>query len=91
MNAIDKNFQHEKDYTKNVALTMGLVGFYNSYVGNHGSRAILPYCQALLRFPAHIQQCDMESNGKSVNKAGVRYESGVEAGPIIFGEPGTNG
>lgn len=33
----------------------------------------------------------MESNGKSVNKAGVRYELGVEAGPIIFGEPGTNG
>jgi glucose-6-phosphate isomerase len=44
-----------------------------------------------LKFPAHIQQLDMESNGKGVTRSGERFESGVEAGPIIFGEPGTNG
>ena len=51
--------------------------------------AVLPYSQALARFPAHLQQLDMESNGKSVNRFGepVSYATG----PIIFGEPGTNG
>jgi glucose-6-phosphate isomerase len=44
MNAIDQNFELEKDYTKNIPLMMGLIGFYNTYVGNHASRAILPYC-----------------------------------------------
>ena len=51
--------------------------------------AVLPYSQALSRFPAHLQQMDMESNGKSVNRFGepVNYVTG----PLIFGEPGTNG
>ena len=51
--------------------------------------AVLPYSQALSRFPAHLQQLDMESNGKSVNRFGepISYKTG----PIIFGEPGTNG
>ena len=51
--------------------------------------AVLPYSQALSRFPAHLQQLDMESNGKSVNRFGesVNYVTG----PVIFGEPGTNG
>ena len=44
-----------------------------------------------MKFPAHIQQLDMESNGKGVTRDGVRLPAGVEAGPIIFGEPGTNG
>ena len=91
MHSIDKNFSEETDYTKNVSVLIGLLGFYNSHVCGHASRAILPYCQALLRFPAHIQQCDMESNGKTVTRNGVRYAKGVDAGPIIFGEPGTNG
>ena len=53
------------------------------------STAVLPYSQALSRFPAHLQQCDMESNGKTVNRFGepVNYVTG----PVIFGEPGTNG
>jgi len=91
MHDIDNNFSGETDYTKNIPALVGLLGFYNSHVAGHASRAILPYCQALLRFPAHIQQCDMESNGKTVTRDGVRYASGVDAGPIIFGEPGTNG
>merc|ERR1711937_658150 len=49
---------------KNIPAMMGLIGFYNTYVTGNESRAILPYCQALIRFAAHIQQLDMESNGK---------------------------
>ena len=62
---------------------------YERNVLGYGSTAILPYSQALSRFPAHLQQLDMESNGKSVNRFGepVSYPTG----PIIFGEPGTNG
>ena len=70
---------------------MGLIGFYNTHICGIESRAILPYCQALLRFPAHIQQLDMESNGKTCSKSGVRFDEGVHTGPIILGEPGTNG
>ena len=53
------------------------------------STAVLPYSQALSRFPAHLQQLDMESNGKSVNRFGDPV--GYVTGPVIFGEPGTNG
>lgn len=91
MRHIDNHVQSEADVSKNLPVMLGLMGFYNSHICGHASRAILPYAQALLRFPAHIQQCDMESNGKTVTKDGVRYAPGVEAGPIIFGEPGTNG
>ncbi|MBR2389546.1 MAG: glucose-6-phosphate isomerase, partial [Mogibacterium sp.] len=49
----------------------------------------LPYAQALARFPAHLQQADMESNGKSVNRFGEPVE--YKTGPVLFGEPGTNG
>jgi len=51
--------------------------------------AVLPYSQALNRFPAHLQQLDMESNGKSVNRFGEKVN--YPTGPVIFGEPGTNG
>jgi glucose-6-phosphate isomerase len=50
---------------------------------------VLPYSQALSRFPAHLQQLDMESNGKHVNRRGERLS--YSTGPVIFGEPGTNG
>ena len=53
------------------------------------ARAVLPYSQALSRFPAHLQQADMESNGKCVNRFGERVN--YPTGPVIFGEPGTNG
>ncbi len=66
-----------------------LIGVYERNVQGYPETAVLPYSQALSRFPAHLQQCDMESNGKSVNRDGepVNYVTG----PIIFGEPGTNG
>ena len=66
-----------------------LIGVYERNVLGYESTAVLPYAQALARFPAHLQQLDMESNGKSVN----RFCEAVDyvTGPVIFGEPGTNG
>jgi len=77
------------DILKNPALLDALIGFYERNVLGYPSTAVLPYSQALSRFPAHLQQLDMESNGKSVNRFGepVNYVTG----PVIFGEPGTNG
>ncbi|MCR5721254.1 MAG: glucose-6-phosphate isomerase [Lachnospiraceae bacterium] len=77
------------DLRKNPAMLDALIGVYERNVLGFGATAVLPYSQALSRFPAHLQQADMESNGKSVNRFGepVNYVTG----PIIFGEPGTNG
>ena len=79
----------ETDITKNAAMLDALIGVYERNVLGCDTTAVLPYSQALSRFPAHLQQLDMESNGKSVNRFGepVNYVTG----PIIFGEPGTNG
>jgi len=77
------------DIRKNPILLDALIGVYERNCLNHQSLAILPYSQALIRFPAHLQQLDMESNGKSVNR--FNKEINYETGPIIFGEPGTNG
>ena len=78
-----------KDLLKNPAMLDALIGVYERNVLGYDTTAILPYSQALSRFPAHLQQLDMESNGKSVNRFGepVSYPTG----PVIFGEPGTNG
>lgn len=79
----------EKDLSKNPAMLDALIGVYERNVLGYPDTAVLPYSQALSRFPAHLQQLDMESNGKSVNRFGepVNYVTG----PVIFGEPGTNG
>ena len=74
---------------KNGALMDAMNGFYLRNVMNYPSTAILPYSQALSRFPAHLQQLDMESNGKHVNRDGEPID--YVTGPVIFGEPGTNG
>ena len=86
--AADKAAQ-EKDIFKNAAMLDAMIGLYERNVLGYPSTAVLPYSQALSRFPAHLQQLDMESNGKSVNRFGepVNYATG----PVIFGEPGTNG
>lgn len=78
-----------KDILANPDLLDALIGVYERNVQGYPTTAVLPYSQALSRFPAHLQQCDMESNGKSVNRDGqpVNYVTG----PTIFGEPGTNG
>ena len=66
-----------------------LIGVYERNVLGYPATAVLPYSQALSRFPAHLQQMDMESNGKSVNRFGEPID--YVTGPLIFGEPGTNG
>ncbi|MBR4441762.1 MAG: hypothetical protein IKS52_00645, partial [Clostridia bacterium] len=77
------------DMFENAAMLDALIGVYERNVLGYPATAVLPYSQALNRFPAHLQQLDMESNGKSVNRFGepVNYPTG----PVIFGEPGTNG
>ena len=78
-----------RDIKKNPALLDALIGVYERNVQGYPSTAVLPYSQALSRFPAHLQQLDMESNGKSVNRFGGKID--YETGPVLFGEPGTNG
>ena len=77
------------DLMANPAMLDALIGVYERNVLGYPSTAVLPYSQALSRFPAHLQQLDMESNGKSVNRFGESVD--YVTGPIIFGEPGTNG
>jgi len=79
----------EGDIRKNAALLDALIGVWERNFLACPYTAILPYSQALSRFPAHLQQVDMESNGKRVNREGrpVPYSTG----PVVFGEPGTNG
>ena len=74
---------------KNMPMIMGLLGiWYHDFFGAE-TYAVLPYDQYMHRFPAYLQQLDMESNGKSVDKDGhfISYPTG----PVLFGEPGTNG
>jgi glucose-6-phosphate isomerase len=79
----------QPDPQKNIPLLLALLGIWNRNFLGHQTLAILPYSQALTRFVAHLQQCDMESNGKSVNRQGRPV--GRQTGPIVWGEPGTNG
>lgn len=78
-----------RDMYANPAMLDALIGVYERNVLGYQNTAVLPYSQALSRFPAHLQQLDMESNGKSVNRFGEPVE--YVTGPVIFGEPGTNG
>ena len=86
--SIDQHFL-KAPIPENIPIVMGLLGIWNNNFLGHPSRALLPYCQALNRFSAHIQQVDMESNGKRVNLQGKVMP--VTTGPVNFGEPGTNG
>eukprot|EP00440_Ansanella_granifera_P027473 gb/GFBE01029844.1/.p1 GENE.gb/GFBE01029844.1/~~gb/GFBE01029844.1/.p1 ORF type:complete len:548 (+),score=160.67 gb/GFBE01029844.1/:1-1644(+) len=86
--AMDNHFK-EAPPSQNLPLIMGLLQVYNCSVLGYEGCAVLPYCQALVRFVPHIQQLDMESNGKRVQMDGT--EVSVGTGAIYFGEPGTNG
>lgn len=86
-NAMDKSVL-QSDPMQNLPLFAALLGIWNRNFCHHATLAIIPYSQALLRFPAHIQQLDMESNGKRVDKQGIPVD--YDTGPIIWGEPGTN-
>ena len=87
-NETDTHFQ-TADFSENVPVLMALLGvWYRNFFGA-SSYAVLPYSQYLDRFPAYLQQADMESNGKCVDRNAnfIDYETGA----IIWGEPGTNG
>ncbi|MGR6432151.1 glucose-6-phosphate isomerase [Rhizobium sp. PAMB 3174] len=86
--AMDRHFR-EASAEKNLPMLLGLIGYYHRNVLGYGSRAIIPYDQRLSRFPAYLQQLDMESNGKGVTVDGTPVKG--ESGPVVWGEPGTNG
>ena len=87
--AAEDKLATETDPLKNPDMLDALIGVYERNVLGMPATAVLPYSQALSRFPAHLQQLDMESNGKCVNRYGKRLN--YVTGPVIFGEPGTNG
>lgn len=86
--AMDRAALHS-DIHRNLPLLGALLSIWNRNFLKYPTLAILPYSQALARFPAHIQQVEMESNGKRVDQLGRHV--GYETGMIIWGEPGTNG
>ncbi|WLS09820.1 glucose-6-phosphate isomerase [Shinella sumterensis] len=86
--AIDTHFR-TAPIRENIPMLLGLIGYYHRNVLDYPSRAILPYDQRLSRFPAYLQQLDMESNGKSVTMDSTPVEG--QTGPVVWGEPGTNG
>ncbi len=85
---VDTHFRHAP-FEKNIPVILALLGiWYNNFFGA-ATEAILPYDQYLHRFAAYFQQGNMESNGKSVDRTGQPV--GYQTGPVIWGEPGTNG
>jgi glucose-6-phosphate isomerase len=78
-----------KSLGENLPLMGALLGIWNRNFLHLPTCAIIPYSQAMIRFTAHLQQLDMESNGKRINKSGEVVD--FETGPIIWGEVGTNG
>jgi glucose-6-phosphate isomerase len=87
--AMDEHFR-TAEIAENVPALMALLGVWYAAFFDAETFAVLPYSQALHRFAAWLQQGDMESNGKSVDRDGARVE-GYTTGPIVWGEPGTNG
>ena len=86
--AVDEHFA-EAPLERNVPVLMGLLGvWYRDFFGTQ-THAVLPYEQYLARFPAYLQQLEMESNGKRVTLDGEPVAVGTA--PVVWGEPGTNG
>lgn len=85
---MDYHFKSE-DFDQNIPVILGLLGIWYNNFFNSETHAVLPYEQYLHRFPAYLQQGDMESNGKSIDRKGntIPYQTGA----VIWGEPGTNG
>ena len=86
--ALDRHFV-EAPAERNLPMLLGLVGYWHRVVCGYPTRAVIPYDQRLARLPAYLQQLDMESNGKRVTLDGA--EVGGPTGPVVWGEPGTNG
>ncbi|MEL6952074.1 MAG: glucose-6-phosphate isomerase [Pseudomonadota bacterium] len=86
--AMDEHFR-DADLAENLPVLLALVGIWHNQICGHASRAVLPYDQRLARLPAYLQQLEMESNGKGVAMDGNDLPR--DSGPIVWGEPGTNG
>ena len=86
--AVDEHFR-STPIERNAPVLLGLLGIWNGNFLGAETHAVLPYSQRLARFPAYLQQLDMESNGKSVDVHGRPVET--TTGPVVWGEPGTNG
>lgn len=85
---MDKHFR-ESPEGENIPIILALIGIWYSNFFGAETEAILPYDQYMHRFPAYLQQANMESNGKNVDRSGKKVK--YRTGPIIWGEPGTNG
>ena len=85
---VDQHFR-TTPLAANAPVIMALLGVWNADGLGWATKAVLPYAEELARFPAYLQQLDMESNGKSVRLDGSRVVG--DTGPIVWGEPGTNG
>jgi glucose-6-phosphate isomerase len=85
---MDDHFQSAPPQA-NMPIMLALVGIWHAQIAGHASRAVLPYDQRLSRLPAYLQQLEMESNGKRVAVDGSDLP--VQSGPVVWGEPGTNG
>jgi glucose-6-phosphate isomerase len=85
---MDEHFQASA-FETNIPVLLGLIGVWYNNFFEAETVAVLPYDQYLHRFAAYLQQADMESNGKSVNREG--HAINYQTGPIVWGEPGTNG
>ena len=86
--AMDLHFRSAEPL-ENLPVMLALTGIWHNQGLGHATRAVLPYEQRLLRLPAYLQQLEMESNGKSVAMDGTPLT--VNSGPVVWGEPGTNG
>ncbi|MBV1867210.1 MAG: glucose-6-phosphate isomerase [Marinosulfonomonas sp.] len=86
--AMDRHFQ-TAPLAQNMPVMLAAVGLWHNQVCGYASRAVLPYDQRLSRLPAYFQQLEMESNGKRVAMDGS--DLSIDSGPIVWGEPGTNG
>jgi glucose-6-phosphate isomerase len=85
---VDRHFR-EAPLDANIPVLMALLGIWYRNVWGYGTHAVIPYDQRLARFPAYLQQLEMESNGKSVTRDGAPVA--LATAPVIWGEPGTNG
>ncbi|MGI8810162.1 MAG: glucose-6-phosphate isomerase [Acidimicrobiales bacterium] len=85
---IDEHFR-TAPFERNLPVLLGLLGVWHGNFFGAETTAVLPYSQYLARFPAYLQQLDMESNGKSVDRQGKEVE--WQTGPVVWGQPGTNG
>jgi glucose-6-phosphate isomerase len=86
--AADRHFR-EAPFTENIPVLMGLIGIWHRNIWGFETQAVLPYDNRLARFPAYLQQLDMESNGKHVMRNGKDVTE--QTGAVVWGEPGTNG